>query len=553
MSLRRTLVCADHTGDGLRYGTSSKILYICFMKKKFLPIGVQYFDKMQEGNYIYVDKTEHIFRLAERIGAPYFLSRPRRFGKSLIVSILKELFSGRKNLFKGLWIEDRWDWSKTNPVIHFSFDRMNYKKEGLETALQSELKVIAKAHDIELIEDANTTDFGQLIEKLSKKEGDVVILIDEYDKPIIDYLERDQYPIAKENQKVMKNFYSVLKPLSNHIRMLFITGVSKFSKVSIFSDLNHLDDLTIHKDYATLTGYTQEELEFYFEDYLKEAETYLEIDRTTLLEQVRIWYNGYSWNGRDKVYNPFGVLQFLANLRFDNYWFATGTPSFLLHQMKRHNNFAVENTEITSRKLDKYTIENIDLIPLLFQTGYLTIKSMNLLEAKMVLDYPNLEVRESMYHFMIDGITTNSSIVGTSQDTVETLTEAFLEADLNKIKAGLNTLLASLPSEVYDKKSEGLYHGLIHLAFQLLGLSIKSEVHSSAGRADSLIETSTHVFIFEFKFNRTAKEALKQIKDNKYAAPYLNSGKKIIAVGVNFVTKDKEIQGWEVEELKEFQ
>ena len=520
------------------------------MKKKFLPIGVQYFDKMQEGNYIYVDKTEHIFRLAERIGAPYFLSRPRRFGKSLIVSILKELFSGRKDLFKGLWIEDRWDWSKTNPVIHFSFDRMNYKKDGLETVIESRVNTIAKDYEIELTEDYDATDFGQLIEKLSEKEGDVVILIDEYDKPIIDYLESDQYPKAKENQKIMKSFYSVLKPLSNHIRLLFITGVSKFSKVSIFSDLNHLDDLTLHPDYATLMGYTQEELESYFEDYLDKAANKFKVNKAFLLDKMRLWYNGYSWDGENKVYNPFCVLRFLSNLRFDNYWFATGTPSFLLGQMKRHNNFAVESTEIRSRKLDKYTIENIDLVPLLFQTGYLTIKSMNLLEAKMVLDYPNLEVRESMYHFMIDGITSSTSIVGTSQDTVETLTEAFLDADLDKIRAGLNTLLASLPSEVYDKKSEGLYHGLIHLAFQLLGLSIKSEVHSSAGRADSLVETSDHVFIFEFKFNRTAKEALKQIKDNKYASPYLDGDKKIIAIGVNFVTKDKEIQGWEVEELK---
>ena len=373
--------------------------------------------------------------------------------------------------------------------------------------------------------------------------------MDEYDKPIIDYLERDQYPKAKENQKIMKDFYSVLKPLSNRIRLLFITGVSKFSKVSIFSDLNHLDDLTIHRNYATLTGYTQEELEFYFDDYLKEAEEYLKITRENLLEQMRLWYNGYSWNGRDKVYNPFGVLKFLSHLEFNNYWFATGTPSFLLKQMKRYNNFAVENTEIRNRKLEKYTIENIDLVPLLFQTGYLTIKKSDPLKGKMVLDYPNLEVRESMYHFIIDGITSKTSILGTSQDTVETLTDAFLDADLAKIRGSLNTLLASLPSEVYDKKSEGLYHGLIHLTFQLLGLHIKSEVHSSAGRADSLVETADHVFLFEFKFNRTAKEALKQIRNNQYAAPFLNSGKKIIAIGVNFSTKEKEIKGWKVEEL----
>lgn len=524
-----------------------KIAYICCMEKKFLPIGIQYFDSLIENNYIYVDKTKYLFDLAIKVGAPYFLSRPRRFGKSLLVSTFKELFSGRKDLFKGLWIEEKWDWTTTNPVIHISFDFINYKKLGLEAALQAKVQELAAIHDIKIESPSATPEFGQLIQKLAKKQGKVVILIDEYDKPIIDYLEKDKYQQAKEHQEILKNFYSVLKPVSNHLRLLFITGVSKFSKVSIFSDLNHVADLTLNKNYAALTGYTQEELEFYFDDYLKAAADILKIDRAILVEQMRIWYNGYSWDGETMVYNPFGVLNFFAEFQFKNYWFATGTPSFLLKQMKNHNQFVFDKERIRSGKLDKYTIENLDLIPLLFQTGYLTIKDLNIFDGRMTLDYPNREVRESMYHFILDGITNYSG--DSSQDTVETLVDAFVDANLIQIKATLNMLLASLPSEVYDKKSEGLYHGLIHLIFKLIGLYIKSEVHSSMGRADSIVQTPDHVFIFEFKFNRTAKEALKQIKKNQYAVPYLKSQKQVLAIGVNFVTKEKEIKGWEVEAL----
>ena len=418
---------------------------------------------------------------------------------------------------------------------------------GLEEALQAKVKTIANAHNIEIKPFSDIPEFGQLIQQLAKQYGDVVLLIDEYDKPIIDYLEKDNYHKAKEHQEILKNFYSILKPISNHLRLLFITGVSKFSKVSIFSDLNHLDDLTLNKNFATLTGYTQKELEFYFDDYLKEAEDFIQTDRANLLEQLKIWYDGYSWDGRTKVYNPFGVLQFLSQLQFKNYWFATGTPSFLLKQMKNRNQFVFDKERIRSGKLDKYTIENLDLVSLLFQTGYLTIKDLNIFDGRMTMDYPNREVRESMYHFILDGITNYAGV--SSQDTIETLVDAFADANLPQIRATLDTLLASLPSEVYDKKSEGLYHGLIHLIFKLLGLYIKSEVHSSMGRADSIVETLEHVFIFEFKFNRTAKEALKQIRDNQYASSYLNSDKKVIAIGVNFMTKEKMIKGWEVETI----
>lgn len=519
------------------------------MEKKFLPIGIQYFDVMIEGNYVYVDKTKQIFDLARRIGGAYFLSRPRRFGKSLVVSTLKELFEGKKHLFEGLWIHDKWDWTKKYPVIHLSFDVMGYKNIGLDKAIEHELNQIAQKHDIVLTATNYEYQFRELIESLYQKKGKVVLLIDEYDKPIIDFLETSKLPQAEINQTIMKNFYSILKNKSNEIRCLFITGVSKFSKVSIFSDLNHLDDLTIDKDFATLVGYTQQELEFYFADYIEEAATGLGLSREDLLENMRVWYDGFSWDGKNKLYNPFGVINFLKKQAFRNYWFSSGTPTFLLQQMTKHNQFAIENSHIKSAILEKYNISNLDLIPLLFQTGYLTVKELNPLTDEMVLDYPNREVRESMYQFMINGMTNATDRAYYAEDSLKSLLDAFATANLTKVKEVINQLLAGLPSEAYDIKSEGLYHGLLHFIFKLLGIYIKSEVHSSKGRADSIVETPTHVFIFEFKFNRTAKEAMKQIKTNGYANPYWASGKKIIGIGANFVSKNKEIRGWVEETL----
>ena len=233
---------------------------------------------------------------------------------------------------------------------------------------------------------------------------------------------------------------------------------------------------------------------------------------------------------------------------FYNFWFVSGMPSFLLKVMSDRLVFDVENTRIDALQLEKYDIENLSLVPLLFQTGYLTVKSFNRLTMEMLLDYPNSEVRECLYIYMIDGLSKNEQRPDAGI-TNKDLLEAFLNADLNRIKELLYALLSGLPSEAYDKKSEGLFHGLIHFIFQLLGMYIKSEVHSSRGRADSVVETASHVFIFEFKFNRSAEQALQQIKDNKYADKYRADNKTIIGIGVNFVSKDKEINGWETETL----
>jgi len=354
------------------------------MKK--LPIGIQNFGKLRTNGFIYIDKTEKIFDLVDGAGY-YFLSRPRRFGKSLLVSTLKEIFSGNKELFKDLWIEDKIDWKKY-PVIHLDFANANYKSLGLEKAIQIRLEDQASLHDIKLESETISDTLQELVRKLHKKFNErVVILVDEYDKPIIDFLGKDEVHIAEENRNIMKNFYSPIKSLDEHLRFFFLTGVSRFSKVSIFSDLNNLVDLTLNPLARTLLGYTQNELEYYFENYIKHIALEKQISETELKQQIKEWYNGYSFGG-EKLYNPFSIMNFMADEEFNNYWFKTGTPTFLVKLVAENNYYQMKDIKLSLDSLDKFNLRKLDPIIILFQTGYLTLKEH--LEADMYrLGYPN--------------------------------------------------------------------------------------------------------------------------------------------------------------------
>jgi hypothetical protein len=514
---------------------------------KNLPIGIQTLVQIRAKNCIYVDKTRLVHQLATT-GTYYFFSRPRRFGKSLLISTLKELYLGNKALFEGLWIENNWDWSKTNPVLHFSFDEMDYKKLGLETVITDELAKWAKHYKVRLTNTSVKSQFKELLEKVSKKHGKVALLIDEYDKPIIDFLEKEDVETGKFNRDILREFYGVLKNSDELLEIVFITGISKFAKVSLFSHLNNLDDITLAPQYAALAGYTQAELEFYFDDYLQLCVESLQISREELLKQMKIWYNGYSWDGATEVYNPFGTLNFLSKKIFFNHWFSTGSPDFLVKKMRSLIFYNVENSVVNNRILDKYDIDNLTLIPLLFQTGYLTIKKVDRMTGDMVLDYPNREVRESMYEFLIDDVSQNPQRVHTGM-AIQDLDKAFVARDLEKVKNILNALLADLPVEAYSKQTEGLFHGLIHLVFKYLGVYVNSEVHSSQGHADGVVQTLTDVYIFEFKFNKTAQEGMDQIKKQDYAGKYRASDKVITGIGVNFSTDKKGIDEWMEEVL----
>ncbi len=501
------------------------------MENQKYPIGIQDFAKLREENYVYVDKTKYIYQMLQ--GAYYFLSRPRRFGKSLLVNTLYYLFEGRKDLFKGLWIEEKIEWKK-HPIIKFDFSELDFEK-NLEKTIKERLFEIAKNYNVTLTKTTAKSLFRELIMELSKIEK-VVILVDEYDKPIGDFLEKGKMELAIKNRDILKRFYSTLKGLDAHIRFFFLTGITKFAKVSIFSDLNNLDDLTLHPDFGELLGYTQTELEFYFPEKLKEIASNLNLSYADFSQEVKLWYNGYNFLGKEKVYNPFSMLRFLSNRRFANFWFETGTPSLLINLLRKRRVFDVDNVVIGDDLIGSFSLENINQSTLLYQTGYLTIKED--LGEGYVLTYPNLEVKKSMFRYLLNGF----SYVSEAYSVVYYIEQSLLKRDFELLKQQLNVLFGSIPADIFEKEVESYYHAIIFLTFQLLGYKMQAEVRTSKGRIDAVLEYNNAVFLFEFKVNKTPEIALKQIKDKQYFEKYLQPNKEIYLIGVNCYEKEiKEI------------
>ena len=385
--------------------------------------------------------------------------------------------------------------------------------------------------------------FEELIKKLSK-QNQVVLLIDEYDKPIIDYL--DDLQQATEHQKILKSFYSIIKDADPYIRFLMITGVSKFSKVSIFSELNNLTDLTIHPKFTTLVGYTQEELEHYFEEGFQELTGTLAPTVDKLLQLVKDWYNGYSWDGKNFVYNPFSILSFFGAGEFQNFWFTTGTPTFLIKLLSSRQVIDLEKIEVDQSAFESYDIENLDTLPLLFQTGYSTIKSVEEFGI-YVLDYPNKEVKESMLRHLI-GNFRNDSPARTTPIVIK-LRKAFLENNYEKIITIINSLFKSIPSHIFIKEKEAYYHSVVFLVFQYLGQFIDAEVNTSDGRIDAVVQTDSHVYVLEFKLDESAEAAMKQIQEKEYISKYQNLGKQIVGFGINFSSTSKSVESWKTKKF----
>jgi len=512
-----------------------------------LPIGIQTFARIREEGYLYVDKTEQIHRLVTS-GGYFFLSRPRRFGKSLTLSTIKEMYSGSRDLFKGLWIENRWDWDKIHPVVHIQFNAIGYASNGLEYALNSVIDDEAKTHHIELEKTGQDQRFLELLQKLTAKKGKVVLLIDEYDKPLIDYLEKEDLPIAFAHQKILKNFYSIIKSADPYIELLVITGVSKFSKVSIFSDLNNLDDITLDENIADLVGYTQAELEHFFDAWINYTlEKYTDFSRESLLELIKKWYNGYSWDGQVRVYNPFSILSFFKKRSFEDYWFKTGTPTFLIKKMAEARYYNLNTIHTNTTLFESYTLDNLDITALLFQTGYLTIKEWNHLRGTLVLDYPNQEVERALSNHLLGALTHKSS----NQVTIPVvqLETAFVQNEPEQVAVIINAMLKGVPSLLLANQDEHFYHALVHLHFRYLGFFIESEVQTSDGRMDAVVHTPERIFILEFKINESAAVALEQIKTKNYAARFKTSGKEIIGLGINFNTEKRCVDDWATQHL----
>jgi hypothetical protein len=511
------------------------------MKRKKLPIGVQDYPLLREEDCVYIDKTELIHKLLTE-GFYYFLSRPRRFGKSLLLSTIKEIFNGSKELFKGLWIEDKWDWSQRNPVVHISFAAAGFREIGLPASIHSILDWCAAQHGITLTKEGNPFRFKELLEKLHAKHGKVVILIDEYDKPIIDYI--DNVTQADENREILRDFYVVLKDSPQYLRFVFITGISKFTKVSIFSALNHLKDISINDDYTTLLGYTQTELEHYFRDYMPKIAQKQECDEEQLLKEIKYWYNGYSWDGITSVYNPFSVLNFMDQGEFRNFWFSTGTPTFLSILARQQHFYDLDNVESDQASFETFDVDNLNPQAIMFQTGYLTIKNYNRKDQIYTLSYPNREVRKAFLEYMIEAYSFVQ--VNNVSPTVIKMRRAFERKDIEDVIELVNTMFANIPYNIFDGTSEKYFHSLMHVLLHYLGTHIQSEINTNKGRIDSVVQTPQYIYILEFKFDKSAAIALQDIENRGYLDKYRTSGKEVIPVGINFSSTKKCIDDWQV-------
>jgi Predicted AAA-ATPase len=393
------------------------------------PIGQQDFGEIRRGQNVYVDKTMYIHKMITSYKY-YFLSRPRRFGKSLMVSTLDQLFKGSKDLFEGLYIHDKWLFEEY-PIIKISFTNIGYRTSTLSNALNNILHEIASSYDLQFENKQDQIDvkFKELIIKLnSKYNKNVVVLIDEYDIPIIDYLDKANLHKAKENRDVMKSFYSILKDADSYLKLVFITGISKFSQVSIFTDLNNLYDLTMQPEYNEICGISQADLDGYFSEEMKT------FDR----DKIKEWYNGYRWDVNGvTLYNPFSILNFFSGGKFQNYWFSTGSPTFLMELSKTQKLYDVSGIELSSFNLSNFDIDKLEVHPILFQTGYITIIGYDPIRDRYTLDYPNREVRLSYLMYLTQAYTDAPSHRATNipfemEDALKSQNPAMLQKSINE-------------------------------------------------------------------------------------------------------------------------
>ena len=525
------------------------------MPEKFLPLGIQDFETMRKGNFVYVDKTEYINKLIHPIQAFYFMSRPRRFGKSLLVSTLGYFFEGRRDLFEGLWIAENTDWKwEQHPVVKIDFNQISHETvEKLREGLSYALNDIGENNGIEIKGNLLAENFRELIIELEKRyNSSVVVLVDEYDKPLISHLGKGaaELEIAKQNRDVLKQFFGVLKgqDVSGALRLVFITGVSKFSRVSIFSDLNNLDDLSMQSPFNEMFGYTEDELEQYFRHYIKSMANTLKLSYRECKVQLQTWYNGYRFTEKDeKVYNPFSILNALKNRNFKNYWFETGTPSFLMNLI-REKDYAIPSLErlsLPEESFTTYDLETLDLEPLLFQTGYITINDYDGIMYE--LGYPNQEVKTSFLSYLYRQL----SLVKDAQlkNSYKLISLHLANRELDKFIDLVNNILAAIPYNLIANQAESYYHSLFYLMLSASGVNVFTEIMASRGRMDIAVEYPDKVYIIELKCNQKADQAIQQIKDQHYADRYLPSGRHIYLVGINFSTSKRCITDWKWEQL----
>ena len=513
---------------------------------QLLPVGIQSFANLRNGGYLYVDKTKEIHRLITS-GRIYFLSRPRRFGKSLLVSTLEELFSGNKSLFEGLYIYDKMDWSQQYPVITIDWSVVKHSTaEEMERDTCTFLAGIAASHQITLKSEYASSRLNELIVRLYKKNGrQVVVLVDEYDMPILDALDN-----SKEFDSIryfMQAFYKVLKGADKYLRFVFLTGVSKIAKVAIFSGMNSPDDITMDAQYATICGYTQDELENNFEEYINDFALAQQMKTGEIIESIRRWFNGYSWDGHTTVYNPFSTLLLFRKRVFANYWFASGTPTFLVDQIKKNNDvkFLIEPSELFSSEFDSYKPDAFETKLLLFQTGYLTVKNVTKSrfgeQMKYTLGVPNNEVRQSMMEHLVSSYAEYPvSETATKRDRM--LNQLF-DGDVSSFRRDLQEMFAHIPYQLHIP-CESYYHSLFLVWLNMLGFEVNGEVSTDKGRIDAVWTWEERVVVTEIKYadkgsiKLLLQEAFEQIYDRRYYERYLGNNRRVALLAIAFAGKE---------------
>ena len=518
------------------------------MLKKKLPIGIQTFRDIRDPkeNYVYVDKTEIALSLITNLKY-VFLSRPRRFGKSLFLDTLSEIFKGSEHLFRGLAIHDRWDWSEKYPVINISFGSGNFaSREATMHKIEDELHANARQLGITGFE-IDKIDTGislkRLITAAHEQYGQkVVILIDEYDKPILDTIHHDDKTATSDARDMLRDFYSAIKASDAYIKFVMLTGVSKFAKLNLFSGLNNLVDITIDQEFATITGYTHEDLQREFGAWLDGVN----------IDEVKRWYNGYNYFGTP-IYNPYDILLFLSKgCLFKNYWWETGNPRFLIEILKKEPKFLpdLENIYVVEENLNAFDIERIDLSALLWQTGYLTFDTSDetLLDGYYKLKVPNIEIQKSLNALFLDYLTNlYSAAVPKSMHTKG----AFLKGNIDEVRVQLTALFAAIPYHNYANNIianfEGYYASVTFAFLASLGFDIVAEETTNIGRIDMTIKAPDKIYIIEFKVDMPAEAALHQCRTRRYHEKYLADGRPIELVGIHFDSQLRNIAGFEVE------
>ena len=515
------------------------------MSTKIYPIGIQNFEKIRNDGYLYIDKTALMYQMV-KTGSYYFLSRPRRFGKSLLISTMEAYFQGKKELFAGLAVERlEKDWIKY-PILHLDLNIEKYDTpESLDNILEKSLTAWEKLYGAEPSERSFSLRFAGIIERACKQAGQrVVILVDEYDKPMLQAIGNEK--LQKQFRDTLKPFYGALKTMDGYIKFAFLTGVTKFGKVSVFSDLNNLDDISMRKDYVEICGVSDQELHENLDIELHEFAETQGLSYDKLCTKLKEYCDGYHFTHNSiGIYNPFSLLNAFKYKEFGSYWFETGTPTYLVKLLKKHHydleRMAHEETD--AQVLNSIDSESTNPIPVIYQSGYLTIKGYDERFGIYRLGFPNREVEEGFIRFLLPFYANVNKVE--SPFEVQKFVREVETGDYDSFFHRLQSFFADTTYEVI-REQELHYENVLFIVFKLVGFYTKVEYHTNNGRVDLILQTDKFIYIMEFKLNGTAEEALQQINNKRYALPFEADGRKLFKIGINFSEKTRNIEKWVV-------